>query len=209
MVWQQQRPRPSGAREQGCSSTSCRMRRSRRTFPLAPSGERKPDSISPAASGCPTPATDRSRPRPKTICGRASTTRPRATRQPCSCSTARKIAGCRGTRQSGRWHSAIAMSPGIRKAPTDGSAPTCRLPNLSRSPGTPGRAEPRADLALLHVLLDLAAQGKQPLVDRGRHVADEFDDAVPVLENAGFPEQLIAEFIELGLIVGRIILQSL
>ena len=32
---------------------------------------------------------------------------------------------------------------------------------------------------------------------------------MPVLENARFPYQLVAEFIELGLIVGRIVLQGL
>ena len=38
----------------------------------------------------------------------------------CSCSTAWRIAGCRGTRRNVRSRSAIRMSPGIRTAPTAG-----------------------------------------------------------------------------------------
>ena len=68
---------------------------------------------------------------------------------------------------------------------------------------------PRSPAALFHFLLNRAAERKQPLVDRGRHLADEFDHAPPVLENPGLPDQLIAEFVDLGLIGRRRILQRL
>ena len=62
---------------------------------------------------------------------------------------------------------------------------------------------------LFHLLLDHAAEREQPLVDRGRHLADEFDDAPPVLEDARLPDQLVAEFVDLGLIGRRGVLQGL
>src|ERR1700737_5618376 len=55
-------------------------------------------------------------------------------------------------------------------------------------------------LSLFHLLLDRASEREQPLVDRGRYLADEFDHASAVLEDPGFPDQLIAEFIDRGLI---------
>ena len=54
--------------------------------------------------------------------------------------------------------------------------------------------------SLLHLLLDHAAEREQALVDRGRYFADEFDHALPFLENPGLPDQLIAELLDLGLI---------
>ena len=57
--------------------------------------------------------------------------------------------------------------------------------------------------SLLNFLLDHAAEREQPLVDRGGHLADEFDHALPVLKNPGLPDHLIAEFIDLGLIGRR------
>ena len=55
---------------------------------------------------------------------------------------------------------------------------------------------------LLHFLLDGAAERKQPLVDRGRHLADEFHHLPSVLEDSRLPDQLIAELVDPGL-VGR------
>ncbi len=71
---------------------------------------------------------------------------------------------------------------------------------------TPGRA--RA-LTLFHFLLNRSSEREQTLVDRRRHLADEFDDALPVLEDACLPDKLIAEFVDLGLIGRGFTLQRL
>src|SRR5436305_10861507 len=93
------------------------------------------------------------------------------------------------------WH-------GIPMAPTAGSAPACRLKTRSRS-------RSRLNLVLLHLLADDAGEREQPLVDRGRDFADEPDDAPSVLENPGFPHQLIAEFVDPRLVRRRRVLQRL
>ena len=59
---------------------------------------------------------------------------PAATMPRCSWSIARPIAGCPGTRPSESCPTAIAMSRGIRTAPTAGSAPTCRLAESQPEP---------------------------------------------------------------------------
>ena len=51
----------------------------------------------------------------------------------CWCSTARPIAGCRGTPPSARSATAIGTSPGIRKAPTAGRPRACRWRRRSPS----------------------------------------------------------------------------
>src|SRR5581483_1588524 len=101
---------------------------------------------------------------------------------------------------------AIPMWPGIPTAPTAGSAPICRRSNLSRSRGLSSKTRSKR---LFDFLLDGAAERKQALIECGRHLADEFDHAAAVLEDARLPDQLIAEFVDLRL-VGRLrILQRL
>src|SRR4051794_33882465 len=108
-------------------------------------------------------------------------------------------------RRSAPYHTAIPASPGIQTAPTAGSAPDCRWRNRSPSRGeftSPVRGEVKHARtrsrggALLHLLPNHAAEREQALVDRGRHFADEFDDAPSVLEDAGLPYQLIAELVD-------------
>src|SRR5262249_33677189 len=66
-----------------------------------------------------------------------------------------------------------------------------------------------AAVELFHFLLDGAGKRKQPAVDRGRRVANEFDHTAPVFKYTRFPDQVIAELIDLGLIALRFILQRL
>src|SRR6476660_2394620 len=62
---------------------------------------------------------------------------------------------------------------------------------------------------LFHFLLDGAAERKQLLVDRGRHLADEFHHLPAVLEDSGLPDELIAEFVDPGLVGRRRALERL
>ena len=101
------RPPISGTRTAPSSSTSIRRRPSRRTCPPAPSGANRRIAASRARSGCQMSATARCRPpwtntsaRGSRRCRRASATQP-------SSSSASRTAGCRGTRPSGRWSTAI------------------------------------------------------------------------------------------------------
>src|SRR5262249_37333186 len=107
---------------------------------------------------------------------------------------------------------AMPTLPGIRREPTVGNARSC--PSGKRSPSrdrTTVRA-PHAEAiarALLYFLLDLTAEPEQSLVDFGGHLADILHDASPVLEYARFPEELIAELVDLGLIGRGCALQPL
>src|SRR5438128_1944542 len=64
-------------------------------------------------------------------------------------------------------------------------------------------------LTLFHFLLDHASERKQPLVDGGGNLADEPHHLVAVLENAGLPDQLVAERLDLSLIARRGALERL
>src|SRR5438105_8184366 len=63
-------------------------------------------------------------------------------KQSCSCSIVKRIAGCRGMRRSARLPWAIATLPGFRTAATAGRTPACPWPtrNLRRE-GRRGRYE--------------------------------------------------------------------
>ena len=61
----------------------------------------------------------------------------------------------------------------------------------------------------INLLLNRSAEGEQTLVDRRRHLADEFDDAAPVFEDARLPNKLIAEVVDLGLVARCFALQRL
>ena len=80
-----------------------------------------------------------------------------------------------------------------------GSAPISQRLRRSHSRGNRRAGGSRE---LLNILLYGSAKRKQTLIDRGRHFADEFDHAATVLENARFPNQLVTELIDLGM-VGR------
>src|SRR6185295_5693807 len=62
---------------------------------------------------------------------------------------------------------------------------------------------------LFDFLLNRSSEREQTLVDRRRHLANEFDNALPVLEDAGLPNKLIAEVVDLGLIALGLPLQRL
>jgi hypothetical protein len=49
---------------------------------------------------------------------------------------------------------------------------------------------------LLDLLLNHATERKKPLVDRCRHLADEFDHLPSVFEDSSLPEQLVAELVD-------------
>src|SRR3954447_5674263 len=70
-------------------------------------------------------------------------------------------------------------------------------------------AELSGSLTLFHFLLDHAPEREQALIDRGRNLADESYHFAAVLENAGFPDQLITERIDLGVIARRCVLERL
>src|SRR5213075_2768198 len=97
------------------------------------------------------------------------------------------------------------MWPGTPREPKVGSAPTCRSLMRGQSPGKIRQGR----VGLLHLLLDHTAEREQPLVNRGGHLAHEFDHALPVLENSRLPDQLIAELVDLGLVGWRCALQRL
>ena len=47
------------------------------------------------------------------------------------------------------------------------------------------------------------------MVDRSRNLADELDHAPSIFKNSRFPDQLIAEFVDPGLILGSRVLQRM
>src|ERR1700759_3232725 len=111
---------------------------------------------------------------------------------------------------SGFCLTAIPTWPGILMVPMAGSAPIYLSWSRSRSRGRANWMRSSGGARrLLDFLLDGPAKRKQPLIERGRHVADEFDDAAAVFEDSRLPDQLIAEFVDLGLVGWCRILQRL
>src|SRR5262245_4839471 len=101
---------------------------------------------------------------------------------------------------------------GIRREPTVGSAQSChsRKRSLSRDRTTVRAPHAKAIArALLYFLLDLAAEREQSLVDFGGHLAYILHDASPVLEYPRFPEEIIAQLVDFGLIGRGCALQPL
>src|SRR5262245_52441348 len=54
--------------------------------------------------------------------------------------------------------------------------------------------------ALLHLLLDRTTEREQALVDRCRYFADKSDHTLAVLEDPSFPQEGVAELVDLGLL---------
>ena len=106
----------------------------------------KPRTTCRAASGCRTPAMEPWRRR----CSNTSSTgwsRPAAAIETaCWCSTAWRIAGCRGTRRNGRSRSDIPMWPGIRMAPMAGRRITSRWSRAACCHGRGRRSIPGAEI---------------------------------------------------------------
>jgi len=88
---------------------------------------------------------------------------------------------------------ATPMWRGIRREPMVGSAPICRWRNRNRSREQMGSSSLRGSRNVRYSISCwiVRPSAKQPLVDRGGHLTDEFDHAPAVLEYPGFPDQLM------------------